>query len=115
MISLSAYKLIHLISLFFLFTVVGGVVLHAANGGDRKGNVARALVGAFHGTALFLILASGFGQLARLGIKHDWLFPGWVWAKLGIWLLLVKVVPRGAPELAPQPVADVELSAIRGV
>jgi hypothetical protein len=102
-ISLSAYKVLHLFSLSLLFTVVGGAILHAANGGERKSNTARALVGAFHGIALFLILASGFGQLARLGIEHDWLFPGWVWVKLAIWLLFAFAIslPYRKPALAP--------------
>ena len=45
----------------------------------------------------FLILASGFGLLARLGFSHgDVQWPVWVKLKLGIWL----VIAVGAPILA---------------
>jgi len=39
-----------------------------------------------HGLGLLLILVSGFGMAARLGLVSG--LPGWVHAKLGIWVLL---------------------------
>ena len=39
-----------------------------------------------HGAALVIILVSGFGLLARMGIaKFPW--PGWVYFKLVVWLV----------------------------
>jgi len=89
MISLTAYKIVHLLALFCLFTAVGGTAVHAANRGFKQDNAARAAIGALHGIALTLIIVSGFGMLARLGIKHDWLFPPWLWTKLIIWTLFI--------------------------
>jgi hypothetical protein len=87
MISYGVYRLIHFVGIMFLFLALGGLALHAANGGTKTTNRARALVAATHGIALFIILLGGFGMLARLGIAHTG-FPGWVWAKFGIWLVL---------------------------
>ena len=49
-----------------------------------------------------MAITGGFGMLARLSIKHDWLFPGWVWVKIVIWALfgLAITLPYRKPELA---------------
>jgi hypothetical protein len=81
------YKVMHIFGFVMLFTAMGGSVLHALNGGTRESNGARGLIAALHGIALALILTGGFGMMARLGMmSHDW--PGWIYAKVGIWLLL---------------------------
>lgn len=87
MISLNVYKIIHLLGMFMLFTVLGGIALHALNGGTKQSNVGRRLIAAMHGISLFIILLGGFGMLARLGLVQGML-PGWVLAKLAIWVLL---------------------------
>ena len=87
MIEYQTYKLIHLIAIFALFTAAGGAAVHAANRGYKQDNAARGAVAALHGLALLLVLVGGFGMLARLGMEHNWLFPGWVWGKLVIWVL----------------------------
>lgn len=84
MISYSAYKVLHLFGVVCMFTALGGTLLHVVNGGSRDNNSARALVGSLHGIGLVVLLVSGFGALARLGLGG---FPGWVWAKLVIWLV----------------------------
>lgn len=86
MIAYEVYKVLHLGGMFLLFTVLGGIALHVLNGGTRESNAGRKLVGALHGVALFIILLGGFGMLARLGIVTGW--PGWVWVKLGVWVVL---------------------------
>lgn len=55
-----------------------------------------------HGLGLFIVLLGGFGLLARIGVMHGMSWPGWVWAKLGIWLVLgaIVVIPRRKPEWA---------------
>lgn len=100
--SYETYKVIHLIGAFLLLATAGGVALHAANGGTRENNTLRKLVGALHGVALLILLVAGFGLLAKLGIKHDWIFPGWVWTKLVIWVVfaIIATLPYRKPELA---------------
>jgi len=80
-----AYKLIHLLGVALLFTALGAMVVRQlgatpAAPKDRGGRLA----GMTHGIALVLILVSGFGALAKLGLG----LPGWAWAKIGVWLLL---------------------------
>ncbi len=87
MISYQVYKIVHLVGMFTLFTVLGGIALHALNGGTRGSNTGRKLIGVMHGLALFIILLGGFGMLARLGLVTGML-PGWVLAKIAIWITL---------------------------
>ena len=87
MIPLQAYKVIHLVGVCMLFTVLGAIALHALNGGTKQSNAGRRLIAAMHGTALFVILLGGFGMLARLGMVRGML-PGWILAKLAIWVTL---------------------------
>ena len=82
----AAYKVLHVFSVLLTFTVLGGLALHAANGGNRESNAHRKLTGALHGIGLLMILVGGFGLLARLGVSGS--FPGWVWAKLALWLVV---------------------------
>ena len=102
MIGYETYKLIHVLALFALFTVAGGAAVHAANGGEKQSNQLRRAVAVIHGLALFFVLLGGFGMLARLNIKHDWLFPGWLWGKLVIWAIfgLAVTLPYRKPAMA---------------
>lgn len=84
--SLLTYKVLHLLGLFLLFVSLGGVALVAVQGGTKQSLIGRRLVYATHGFGLLLVLVSGFGMLARLGITSG--LPGWVWAKLAIWILV---------------------------
>lgn len=94
------YKILHVAAALSVFGMMGAVCLHVMNGGTREQGAGRALVGAMHGISLLLVLVAGFGLLARLNIITGW--PGWVWAKLGIWLLVGAwiVVPYRRPALA---------------
>lgn len=85
--SYNIYKLIHFLGIFALLTALAAGGMHALRGGTRADNPHRRLLGIAHGLSLFLILLGGFGMLARLGIVEGGL-PGWIWAKLAIWLLL---------------------------
>jgi hypothetical protein len=80
--SLLAYKVLHLLAVAYLFAALGGAAWHAAHGGRREGAGKGATIA--HGLALVVLLVSGFGMLAKLGVG----FPGWAWAKLLLWLLL---------------------------
>jgi len=84
---LLAYKVLHIFSAFLLFAGLGALTLHAMGRGGRNDR-GRRLAAIAHGVALVLLVVSGFGLLARLGLTHDWSWPAWVWAKLVIWLLL---------------------------
>ena len=101
MISYRGYKLVHLLGVIALFLALGGLTFHAASGGTRSEG-ARKLVAITHGLALFLVLLGGFGLLARLGDMHGTGWPGWVWTKLVIWLVLgaALAIPYRKPELA---------------
>ena len=79
------YKFIHLVGAFFLFTALAGLVV-AAKHGDAQ---FRKLGSIVHGLSLVALLVSGFGLMARLSIEG---IPGWIWAKLVIWLAFGAVV-----------------------
>ena len=75
------YKVLHVFGITMAFMALGGLIHGALSGGTDK---SRKLIGATHGVALLIVLVSGFGLLAKLGLG----FPLWVWLKLAIWLLL---------------------------
>lgn len=81
------YLVMHIIGIAFLFTAMGGVAVHAANGGTRKASATRTLVAVIHGIGALLILTGGFGMMARLGMMGNPM-PGWIMVKLFIWVLL---------------------------
>lgn len=81
------YKLMHFFGIFILVMALAATCYHALRGGARKDRPFRRIRGTAHGVALLLILTGGFGMLARLGIVQGGL-PGWIWLKLGIWVVL---------------------------
>lgn len=101
MISYSVYRLVHLFGIILLFVVLGGLSYGAARPGTT-GAAPRRLATILHGVALFIVLLGGFGLMARLGIVHGLAWPGWVWAKLAVWLLAgaAVMVPKRKPEWA---------------
>lgn len=92
------YKVLHLLGIFLAVASLAGAGL-VASGGRWNEHPRRRLVSAVHGVAVLVVLVSGFGMLARLGLTSG--LPGWALAKLGIWLLIggMLVVPRRRPEL----------------
>ena len=102
MISYEAYKVIHLIGVFLTVAAIAGLALSAAGGATRQGNPSRRLISAGHGLGLVIALVGGFGLLARLGAMHGGGLPGWVCAKLLIWLIMgaLVAVPYRRPDLA---------------
>lgn len=77
------YKILHFIGIFMVFSGLGGQLLHAMNRGAKQ-HPARKWLAIMHGVGLLFIFVAGFGLIARLGVG----FPGWVWAKIVIWMLL---------------------------
>lgn len=98
--SLLFYKLLHLVAVFLVLAALAAQAAHAATGQPKDANPLRKLSGALHGAGLLVILVAGFGALAKLGFGAD--FPGWVWAKMVVWLLFAAAVaiPYRAPQLA---------------
>lgn len=79
------YKVLHLLGIMLLFFGFGGVLI-ATYAKLELTKSARMMGVITHGVGLLLLLISGFGMAARLGLVQG--LPGWVHAKLGIWLLL---------------------------
>jgi hypothetical protein len=80
------YKLIHYLGIFILLATLGVALGRQGMSEDR--DPLRARWGALYGAALFLVLLGGFGLMARVGVEHGAMFPGWILAKFGIWALL---------------------------
>jgi hypothetical protein len=98
--SLVAYRVIHILSMMLMFTALGGLLL-ASRAGVTTG-VSRKTAGMTHGIALILILVSGFGALARIGLSNPAIWPAWLWLKALIWLVFggIIVLIRRAPRSA---------------
>jgi len=86
MISLAAYKVLHILGVLFTFIALGGLLLASRTGGERVQD--RKLAGMLHGIGLVIILISGFGALARLGMSNPGIWPMWMWLKVVLWLVL---------------------------
>jgi hypothetical protein len=86
-ISYATYKVLHLLGLFGLFVTLAAALGRAAVLAPGTEDPWRRRLAAFHGVSLLVVLTGGFGLMARLGIMHGVLFPGWIWAKLGIWVV----------------------------
>jgi hypothetical protein len=93
------YKTLHLVGVMLTIVALGGMAIHAANGGTRDQSLTRRLTTATHGLGLLLVLVAGFGMLVRLGGSAG---SGWVLIKLVIWLVLgaAAVIPYRRPQFA---------------
>lgn len=102
MFSRELYNVAHVIGIILLMSSLGGVALHAMNGGTNQDNRSRRFITILHGIGAFLILLGGFGMLARIGFKHGENFPPWLIVKLTIWILLAAApfLPYRRPYLA---------------
>ena len=99
--TLPFYKNIHLLGMFLAMTSLGGIAIHAANGGTKTTSSTRMLTASVFGLGMLLVLAGGFGQAARLGILANG-FPGWMLGKMAIWLIVavLAILPYRIPSLA---------------
>jgi hypothetical protein len=88
MLSFQFYNLVHIVGLLLLVAGLAGMALAAdpPPAGAAAPRPRSALV--FHGLGAFLILLGGFGMLARMGIAHGASWPGWIWVKVGVWVVL---------------------------
>lgn len=90
------YKLLHVIGLLLLFLGMGGQLLGADSERGRAPKVTTIL----HGVGLLAMLVGGFGMMARLGVQWPW--PGWLIAKLGVWLVIGAFPVAVRRQLVPQ-------------
>ncbi len=99
--SYNLYLLLHLIGVIFVFLALGGTVVHVINGGTKETNTWRTPLTIIHGIAMVIMLVAGFGLMARIGIDHA-AFPGWIWGKLLLWVLLGAAIalPYRVPQWA---------------
>ena len=82
------YKLIHLFGLFALFVGLAGMAAHAAAGHEKSENTGYRTLLFLHGLGALVALTGGFGLMARVGVEHGEIFPGWIWTKLLLWVVL---------------------------
>jgi hypothetical protein len=92
-VSIEFYRILHFIGIFLVMSALGATVAVKDEGAVPRGPVAAA-----HGVGLLLLLVSGFGMLAKLGIGAP---PPWALAKLGVWLVLgaMLAVARRRPDM----------------
>jgi len=76
------YKILHVTGALLIFLSLGGAVVRASLANADA--PIKKLIGITNGVGLLLSLVAGFGLLAKLGLG----FPGWVMAKMVIWLML---------------------------
>ena len=86
------YKLVHLLGIFTLLVALAGMAAHAATGQKKDENNNYKTLLALHGLGALIALTGGFGLLARIGVTGNGIFPGWIWAKLALWVLLGALV-----------------------
>lgn len=99
------YKVLHVASLFLLFTSLAAIAFSAA---DKRKPWA-----ALHGIATLVAFVAGFGLLAKIGAMKA--FPSWALVKIVIWLALgaMPVILRKKPGMALQLLlASVLLGAV---
>ncbi len=78
MIAYEIYKIIHLVSLALLLT---GFALQFCGITSRGWKI-------LTGVTTLLVLVSGMGLLARVGIQHAEPWPTWVRTKMMVWLVV---------------------------
>ncbi|MGE0528456.1 MAG: hypothetical protein AB7G93_19795 [Bdellovibrionales bacterium] len=79
------YKVTHIVGILMLFCGLAALWGVTRLGGTITRHI-RVSLGLLHGIGMVVVLVSGFGLLARLGVFGS--IPTWAWVKMGIWLLL---------------------------
>lgn len=94
------YKVLHLLGAFGLFVALAAMCAQAMVAAPESAPVRRRSLSILHGVGAVLLLVSGFGMLATLGLSGA--MPGWAWAKVILWLILgaAVMVPARRPQSA---------------
>jgi len=92
MLDIRIFKLIHLVSIMALFLAFGAAMLET---------IKFRWIALLHGIALLLILITGFGMLALLGVHGQ--PPAWAMGKFGIWILFGLSLVFAKRKLVPKP------------
>lgn len=79
------YKVLHFFGLFLTLSGLMGLVSVYWNNATPASS-ARKVFAISHGVGLLIVLVSGFGLAARLGLVAG--LPAWIYMKLTIWLLV---------------------------
>jgi len=87
MLSFEFYRGLHFLSIAFVLMGLGAASFLSLAGQNVREHSARKVIGITHGAGLFGVLVGGFGMLARGGLMADGI-PGWVFAKLALWLVV---------------------------
>jgi len=94
---LLTYKFLHLLALMSLFVGLGLAAGARVNSSEEQQRSLRKYASIFHGVGLLVILVSGFGALARLGLTDG--LPHWILGKLVIWAVvggMIAVIKRSS-------------------
>ena len=119
MLNYSVYKLLHLIGIFSLFLAVGSVLGRNLDVDSNKSSSGHLKVqkskwsAPLHGVGLLLIIVSGFGMAAKLGIMRT--LPTWMTGKLLIWVILGSSLTLAKRKLIPAPILALILIALGGL
>src|SRR5688572_17005378 len=104
MFSRDVYEIVHVLGIAFVMCAFGGIAIHASTGGAWKGAGSMRALKVAHHLGMLCLLVGGFGMLARIGIVQGGIrgFPGWLWAKIAIFLVIGGTValPYRRPQLA---------------
>ena len=103
------YKLLHVVGLLLLFLGMGGQLLGA---GSERGRAPRGTA-ILHLVGQLAMLVGGFGMMARLGVQWPW--PGWLIAKLGVWLTIGALPVVVRRQLIPHGLAWLVAAVLGGL
>ncbi len=89
--SYELYKILHLIGLGLLISALIGLAVENKHNTSLGKPLNKKFWFALHGIGLLILVVAGFGLMARLNIFSP--MPGWVWAKIGIWVAFGALPP----------------------
>lgn len=110
MFSHSFYLNLHLLGIFLTMTSLSALSIMTVVGREQCPPALVRSTSIAHGIALLFVLVGGFGMFARLGISGVW--PGWVVAKLVIWVVFAAAIAPIKRRAALARVAWVALPAL---
>src|SRR5258708_2098765 len=83
--SVEFYRVVHVSGILLLFSGLAGLWGTYASGSAPKKSL-RIALSSIHGIGMVVLLVSGFGLAAKLGLVGS--LPVWLYLKMSVWLLL---------------------------